>query len=80
MFCLQFQRALKFGAKVRLLRKKGCRKMRQNLSQNATKCTFFHFVTRHICNIENEQPHPHILYYYIYIYIIIRETPQLPKI
>ena len=38
MFVLEFQRALKFGAKVRLLRGKGCRKMRQNVSQNATKC------------------------------------------
>ena len=40
-----FQRALKFGAKVRLLREKVCRKMRQNVPQNAAKCTWITFAT-----------------------------------
>ena len=40
-----FQRALKFGAKVRLLRGKVCRKIRQNVPQNAAKCTLITFVS-----------------------------------
>ena len=55
MFVLEFQRALKFGAKVRLLRGKECIKIRQNVSQNKTKMHLDNICyICYICYIENE--------------------------